>query len=183
VNFGFRYYNLWYFCIYWQFLTHFQILLMILFHLAAEKDKISKIIKIFKNFPIQSFRVGVKKKKGQSGDSKHTYFCLTWLPVITFNMAVTGVQYLVRQLQRFSRNDDRTGVESSFSSKGGGGGHKAKGLVVLTRPWLECRGQHLWELSDFHVFTDYAKNCTQNWFKKNIMKDMLSIHIFCDWHL
>jgi hypothetical protein len=34
---------------------------MILFHFVPEKDKISKKLKIFKNFPIKSFRVGVEK--------------------------------------------------------------------------------------------------------------------------
>ena len=41
--------------------THLLLLLMKLSHLVPEKDKISKILKIFKNFPIKSSRVGVKK--------------------------------------------------------------------------------------------------------------------------
>jgi hypothetical protein len=34
---------------------------MILSHLVPEKDKISKILRIFKKIPIKSVRVGVKK--------------------------------------------------------------------------------------------------------------------------
>jgi hypothetical protein len=34
---------------------------LIISHLVPEKDKISKVLKIFKNFPIKSFRVRGEK--------------------------------------------------------------------------------------------------------------------------
>ena len=58
---------------------------MILSHdhdLIPEKDKISKILKIFKNFPVKSFRVGVKNRVGRVTVNTHIFLALDADPPI-----------------------------------------------------------------------------------------------------